>query len=95
MILLLLGRTRTCSLGVKAGGFSWLLQQILKDIPPKNFLIDCCYWNVDSVISDKSHDEVFTEDESFEKCWKRHPVFPDTNNILDCSGIGYKSKKDE
>ena len=38
----------------------------IKGYPPKEIFIGCCYWNVDSVISDKSHDEVFTEDESFE-----------------------------
>ena len=58
-------------------------------------LIYCCYWNVDSVISDKSYDWVFTQDVIFEKCGKRTPVFPDINKIPDCAGIEEKSTNDE
>ena len=38
----------------------------IKGDPPKQILIDCCYWDVDSVISDKSYNEGFTEDDIFE-----------------------------
>ena len=50
---------------------------------------------MDSVISDNSYDEVFTDDDIFEKCGKRHPVSPDINKILDCAGIEEKGKNDE
>ena len=53
-----------CSLGVKAGGFSWLPQQKVKETPPKQILIDCSLWNVVSVMSDESYDEGFTDDDS-------------------------------
>ena len=50
---------------------------------------------MDSVISDNSYDEVFTEDDILKKCGKRHPVSPDINKILYCAGIEEKGKKDE
>ena len=93
--MILIGRPGTCNLGVKAGGFSWFLQQKLKETPPQQILIDCYYWNVDSVISDKSYDWLFTEDDIFEKCGKRTPVSRDINKISDCASIEEKSKKDE
>ena len=92
MVLFLLGRPVTCSLGVKAGVFSWFLQQKVKETSPNQILIYYCYWNVYSVISDNSYDEVFTEDDIFEKCGKRHPVSPNINKILDCAGIEEKGK---
>ena len=76
-----------CSLGVKAVGFNWLPQQKLKDTPPKLILIYCCFYNMVSVISDKIYDEGFTDDDIFEKCGKRHPLFSDINKISDCAGI--------
>ena len=63
-----------CSLGVKAGGLSWLPQQKVKETPAKQILIDLCFWNVVSVIYDKSYAEGFTDDDIFEKCGKRHPL---------------------
>ena len=50
---------------------------------------------MNSVISDKSYNEGFTEDDIFEKCGKRHPVLPDINRISDCAGIEENSKKDK
>ena len=55
-----------CSLGVKAVGFSWLTQQKEKDTPQKQIMIDFCYWNMVSVMSDDSYDEGFMEDDIFE-----------------------------
>ena len=93
--MFLSGSPGTFSLGVKAGGFSWLTQQKVKENLPKQMFIDCFYWNVDSVISDKSYDWLFTEDDIFEKCGKRTPVSRDINKISDCASIEEKSKKDE
>ena len=58
-------------------------------------LIDCCYWNVDSVISDKSYDQLFIEDDIFEKCCKSNPVSSNINKISDYAGIEEKSKNNE
>ena len=76
-----------CSLGFKAGGFNFFPQQKVKDTPCKQILVDCCFWNVVSVIFDESFDEGITDDDIFEKCGKRHPVLSYINKILDCAGI--------
>ena len=83
------------SLGVKAGGFSWLPRQKVKETPPIQILIDCCFQNAVSVISDKIYDEGFTGDDILGKYEKRHPVLSDINNISDCAGIEEKGKKDK
>ena len=48
-----------------------------------------------SVIFYKIYDEWFTDDDIFEKCGKRHPLFSDINKISDCAGIEEKGKKYE
>ena len=70
-----------CSLGVKAGGFNWLPQQKIKETPPKQILIYCCFYNMVSVIFDNIYDEGFTDDDIFEKFGRRHPVLSDINRI--------------
>ena len=84
-----------CSPGVNAGGFNWFPQQKLKETHPKKILIDCCFWDVVSVISDESYDEGFTGDDIFEKCERKHLVFSDINKISDYAGIEEKEENDE
>ena len=84
-----------CSPGVNAGGFNWFPQQKLKETHPKQILIDCCFWDVVSVISDESYDEGFTGDDIFERYGKRHPVLSDINKISDYAGIEEKEENDE
>ena len=53
----------TCNLGVKVGGFTLLSQQKVKEIPPKNNLVNCCYQDMVSPMYDDSYDEGFQEDD--------------------------------
>ena len=69
-------------------------KQKVKETPPKQILIDCCFYNAVSVISDKIYDEGFTDYDIFERIGKRHPVLSDINNISDCAGIEEKGKND-
>ena len=84
-----------CSLGIKSGGLHCFPQQKLKETPPKQILIDCCFQNAVSVISDNIYDEGFTDDDIFERYGKRHPVLSDINKISDYAGIEENGKKDE
>ena len=93
--MFLLGRPDMCILGFKAGGFNWLPQQKLKETPKKQILIDCCFYNAVSVISDNIYDEGFADDDISEKYGKRHPVLSYINKISDCTGIEEKGNKDE
>ena len=84
-----------CRLGVKSGGFSWLLQKKVKETTPKQNLIYCSFYNAVSSIYDNIYDEGFTDDGIFERCGNRHPVLSNINKISGCAGIEYKGKKDE
>ena len=84
-----------CRLGIKSGGLHCFPQQKVKETPPKQILIDCCFQNTVPVISDKIYDEGFTDNDIFEKFGKMHPVLSEINKIPDFAGIEEKGKKDK
>ena len=61
--LLLLKLPVTCNLGVKVAVCSSFSQQKVKEIPPKNNLVYCCYQDMVSPMYDDSYDEGFQEDD--------------------------------